>query len=81
MNLVLLNKCRVASKSCNYLFDVQASCSRPPKDTSSLSIVALTYGDATESEIESGEVSQVYRLDSDASMSSRSLSFPVVSPT
>lgn len=68
------------ARSCNYVFNVPASCSRPPKDTSSLSFLALTYGDATDSETESREVSPVYGLDSDDSRSPASLSFPVVSP-
>ncbi|XP_074381751.1 lysine-specific demethylase JMJ705-like isoform X2 [Apium graveolens] len=49
--------------SCSYLFGF-------PKDTSSLSLLALTYGDATDSETESGEVSPVCGLDSDDSRSS-----------
>ncbi|KAK1363230.1 hypothetical protein POM88_038791 [Heracleum sosnowskyi] len=58
---------RIAARSRNYLSDVPASCSRPSKDTCSLSLLALTYGDATDSETESREVSPVYGLDSDDS--------------
>ncbi|KAK1363231.1 hypothetical protein POM88_038792 [Heracleum sosnowskyi] len=58
---------RIAARSRNYLSDVPASCSRPPKDMCSLSLLALTYRDATDSETESREVSPVYGLDSDDS--------------
>ncbi|KAL8118453.1 hypothetical protein AgCh_016107 [Apium graveolens] len=54
----------MSAGSCSYLFGV-------PKDTSSLSLLALTYGDATDSETESGEVFPVCGLDSADSRSSR----------
>ena len=47
---------------------MEASCSsRPPKDISSLDLIALTYKDASDSETELGEVSPVSGLDYDSS--------------
>lgn len=55
-------------------------CSRPPKNTSALALLAMTYGDSADSETESRELSSVSGINSDDSKSFH-ISFPWVSPT
>ena len=45
---------------------IEESCSRPPKDTSLLALIALTYEDASDLESELREVSPAPGLDEDS---------------